>query len=77
MKEYKVAEGRTAWHSKEEKYYYEGEVIPLSHLNDSEIARLIQIGLIVETKTEVKHGKSNINEAVTVGKLPSTATDGK
>lgn len=77
MTDYKVSKGQTAWHSKEDKYYYEGDIIPLSHLNDSEIANLIRIGVIVETKTEVKHGKSNIDKTDTVGKLPSTATDGK
>lgn len=49
---------KTVWHSKEEKYYFKGESIDLSHLKSEQIAQLIEARVIEKTtKDPVKSGK--------------------
>lgn len=43
---YVVAAGKTVWHSKEDKYYSEGQAIDLSHLTDSEQASVLASGAV-------------------------------
>jgi len=54
-KVFKVAPGRIATSRKDDKTYREGEVIDLSHCNETEIANLIASGLIVEAREEKTH----------------------
>jgi hypothetical protein len=62
---YVVNQKRIAFHTKENKHYYEGQTIDLSHLSDVEIAALLLNGLVVEkkeiktSKTEEKSGANN------------------
>ncbi len=43
---YVVAAGKTVWHSKEEKYFTEGQVIDLSHLSASDQASVLASGAV-------------------------------
>ena len=70
---YKVADGHTAWHSKEEKYYVAGQVIDLSHLDELQLAAVLASGVVIEAKDNaeakglVKHGKTDTDEKDSTG----------
>lgn len=55
---YIVGTGRVVWHSKQDKYYREGETIDLSHLQAEQVKELLTAGVIVEIKVkqETKNG---------------------
>lgn len=54
---YKVAKDKVILHSREQKYYYGGEEIDLSHLSPEQIKILLDAGVIevVEQKQKEKH----------------------
>lgn len=43
---YVVAPGKTVWHSKENKYFTEGQTIDLSHLSTAQQAAVLASGAV-------------------------------
>lgn len=50
--QYVVCDGHTIWHSKEQKYYYAGETVDLSHLESASLVAVYATGAIKEKPVE-------------------------
>lgn len=55
---YQVAKNKIVLHSKEQKHYYEGQEIDLSHLSDEQIRILLEAGVIVKIEDKPKEKKN-------------------
>lgn len=56
---YRVSPEKRIYSQKLDKFFEAGEAVDLSHASDAQISALLELGVIVETEKEVKHGKIN------------------
>ena len=59
IEKYVVTDGHIIWHSMEDRYYYAGELIDLSHLDEKNINVLMASGLIAVQTKEIKENDSD------------------